>query len=157
MCAFHRHYSPSNPTMASRLINVHLDSLGDTLSYRIQQMEILANLLREPGCSGGLIAGDFNAISPEDHALLEKNRLVDAWVALHGKGELDGATWGVGVERKDGLGPGRLDKIAMSGVKAKDVEILPPGLIEVPTCKPGDFSNYIPYSDHSGLMLNFTV
>jgi len=96
-----------------RLINVHPDSLGETLLYRTEQMEILANLLREPGCAGGLIAGDFNAISPEDHALLDKNGLVDAWVTSHGKQRLDGATWGVGIERPDGLGPGRLDKIAM--------------------------------------------
>ena len=57
-------------------------------------MEILANLLRELGCAGGLIPGDFNVISPEDHALLDKNGLVDAWVTLHGKERLD--TWGVG-------------------------------------------------------------
>ncbi|KAG2353087.1 hypothetical protein BDR07DRAFT_1434756, partial [Suillus spraguei] len=88
-------------------------------------MEILANLLREPGCGGGLIAGDFNAISLEDHALLDKNGLVDA-----------------------------LDKVAMSGVDAKDMEILHPGLIEVP--KPGEYSNYIPCSDHFGLRLSFT-
>ncbi|KAG1809203.1 uncharacterized protein BJ212DRAFT_1381170 [Suillus subaureus] len=90
---------PSTPTTTCRLVNVHLDSLGDTLPYCTEQMEILANLLREPGCGGGLIVGDFNAISPEDHALLDKNGLVDAWVALHGKKGLDGAMWGVGVER----------------------------------------------------------
>ena len=147
---------PSTPTTMCRLINVHLDSLGDTLPYRIEQMAILANLLREPGCGGGLIAGDFNAISPEDHALLDKNGLVDAWVALHGKKGLDGATWGVGtVERHDGLGPGRLDKVAMLGVDAKDMEILRPGLSEVP--KPGVDSDYIPCSDHYGLRLGFTV
>ncbi|KAG2358633.1 hypothetical protein BDR07DRAFT_1417178 [Suillus spraguei] len=100
-------------------------------------MEILANLLREPGCGGGLIAGDFNAISPEDHALLDKNGLVDA------------------VERDDVLGLGKLDKVAMSGVDAKDMEILHPGLIEVP--KPGEDSDYIPCSDHYGLRLSFTV
>jgi len=146
---------PSTPTTAYRLINVHLDSLWDTLPYRTEQMEILANLLREPGCGGGLIAGDFNAISPKDHALLDKNGLVDAWVALHGKKGLDGATWGVGVERHDGLGPGRLDKVAMWGVEAKDMEILRPGLIEVP--KPGEDYNYIPCSDHYALRLGFTV
>ncbi|KAI0281953.1 Endonuclease/exonuclease/phosphatase [Russula aff. rugulosa BPL654] len=138
----------SIPTATCRLVNVHLDSLGDALAYRTEQMEILANLLREPGCGGGLIAGDFNAISPEDHALLDKNGLVDAWVALHGKKGLEGATWGVGVERHDGLGPGRLDK-------AKDIEILRPGLIEV--CKPGEDSDYIVCSDHHGLRLCFTV
>ncbi|KAF8329596.1 Endonuclease/exonuclease/phosphatase [Amanita rubescens] len=147
--------TPSTPTTTCRLVNVHLDSLGDTLSYRTEQMEILTSLLHEPGCGGGLIAGDFNAISPEDHALLDKNGLVDAWVALHGKNGLDGATWGVGVERHDGLGPGRLDKIAMSGVDAKDMEILRPGLSEVP--KPSGDSDYIPCSDHYGLRLSFTV
>jgi tyrosyl-DNA phosphodiesterase 2 len=145
----------STPTTACRLVNVHLDSLGDTLPYRTEQMEIHANLLREPGCGGGLIAGDFNAISPEDHALLNKNGLVDAWVALHGKKGLDGATWGLGVERHDGLGPGRLDKVAMLGVEAKDMEILRPDLIEVP--KPGEDSDHIPCSDHYGLRLSFTV
>ncbi|KAG2348005.1 hypothetical protein BDR05DRAFT_973860 [Suillus weaverae] len=146
---------PSTPITTCRLVNVHLDSLGGTLPYRTEQMETLANLLREPGCGGGLIAGDFNAISPEDHTLLDKNGLVDAWVALHGKKGLDGATWGVGVERHDGLGPGRLDKVAMSGVDAKDMEIVRLGLSEVP--KPGEDSDYIPCSDHYGLRLSFTV
>ena len=107
------------------------------------------------GCGGGLIAGDFNAINPEDHTLLDKNGLVDAWLALHGKEGLDGATWGVGVERKDGLRPGRLDKVAMLGIEAKSMEILRPGLIEVP--KPAEDSDYIPYSDHYGLRLGFTI
>jgi len=118
-------------------------------------MEILANLLRESGCGGGLIAGDFNAIGPEDHALLDKNGLVDAWIALHGKKGLDGGTCGVGVKRNHGLGLRRLDKIAMLGVEAKNMEILRPGLIEVP--KPSEDSVYIPWSDHSGLKLDFTL
>ncbi|KAG6915677.1 hypothetical protein DXG01_010466 [Tephrocybe rancida] len=146
---------PSTPSTTCRLVNVHLDSLGHTLPYRTEQMEILGNLLREPGCGGGLIAGDFNAISPEDHALLDKNGLVDVWVTLHGNKELDGATWGVKVERHGGLGPRRLDKVAMLGIKAKDMQILRPGLNEVP--KPGGDSDYIPCSDHYGLKLDFTV
>ncbi|KIM51755.1 hypothetical protein SCLCIDRAFT_1219879 [Scleroderma citrinum Foug A] len=95
---------PILPGTVFRLINVHLDSLGDTLHYRAKQMEILGNVLHEPGCSGGIIAGDFNAISPEDDGLVDKNGLVDVWVALHGRADLDGATWGVGVERWDRLG-----------------------------------------------------
>lgn len=148
-------FTPSVPATAYRLVNVHLDSLGDALPYRTQQMEILANLLRESGCGGGLIAGDFNAISPEDHALLDKNGLVDAWIALHGKKGLDGGTWGVGVKRNHGLGPRRLDKVAMLGVETKNMEILRPGLIEVP--KPSEDSVYIPWSGHSGLKLDFTL
>ncbi|KAI6153254.1 Endonuclease/exonuclease/phosphatase [Pisolithus tinctorius] len=146
---------PSTPGTFFRLINVHLDSLGDTLHYRAQQMEVLANTLREPGCSGGIIAGDFNAISPEDDGLVNKNKLVDAWVALHGRGEPDGATWGVGMERRDGLGPGRLDKVAMMGLKAKEMEVPHPGPIEVP--RPGKKPLEIPWSDHCGLRCTFTI
>jgi tyrosyl-DNA phosphodiesterase 2 len=60
---------PTAPGTFICLIDMHLDSadsLRDALSYRSQQMERLANLLRESGCSGGIIASDFNAISPED-------------------------------------------------------------------------------------------
>jgi tyrosyl-DNA phosphodiesterase 2 len=146
---------PKSPGTVFRLINVHLDSLGDTLHYRAQQMKILANVLREPGCSGGIIAGDFNAISPEDDGLVEKNELVDAWVALHGRADLDGATWGVGVERRDRLGPGRLDKVAVMGLKAKEIKVLRPGTIEVP--KPGEKPIEITWSDHCGLRFTFTI
>ncbi|KAG6817785.1 hypothetical protein H0H87_003193 [Tephrocybe sp. NHM501043] len=147
--------SPTAPGAVFRLINVHLDSLGDTLQYRAQQMEILANVLREPGCSGGIIAGDFNAISPEDDGLIDKNKLVDAWVALHGRADPDGATWCVGVKRRDGLGPGRLDRVAMMGLKAEKMEVLRPGPIEVP--RPAKKSLSLPWSDHCGLRCTFTI
>ncbi|KAI0712503.1 Endonuclease/exonuclease/phosphatase [Earliella scabrosa] len=146
--------TPSTPSAAYRLINVHLDSLWHTLAYRTEQLEILSDLLREPGCAGGLIAGDFNAISPADHALLEKHGLVDAWVAEKGL-DRDGATWGVGVKLHDGLTAGRLDKVALLGVEANDMEILRPPMIEVP--KPAQDSYYMPCSDHYGLRLSFTV
>lgn len=140
-----------------RLINVHLDSLF-TLPYRTEQLKILSNHLREPGCSGGIIAGDFNAITTDDHALLEKNGMVDAWLALHGHDgeDGDGATWGIRAGRRDGLKPKRLDKVALLGsVQPLSMEILRPGLIEVP--KPGKDSSYIPCSDHSGLKLRFAL
>ena len=145
------------PGTILRLINVHLDSLGHTLSYRAQQMEILANILREPRCSGGVIAGDFNAISREDDVLVEKNGLVDAWVALHGSTNTNGATWGVGVKRGDKVqhGRGRLDKIAMMGLKAKEMEVLLPGSIEIP--RPGEKSVEVPWSDHCGLRCTFII
>lgn len=140
---------PDAPGTVFRLMNVHLDSLRNALPYRMQQMEILAKDLREPGCSGGIIAGDFNAINPEDDGLVDKNELIDAWVALHGKAGPDGHTWSVGVKRWDGLAPGRLDKVAMMGLKAEEMEILLPGRIEVP--RPGKKSLEIPWSDHCGL------
>ncbi|KAG6863423.1 hypothetical protein C0991_005874 [Blastosporella zonata] len=145
----------SSPRSVLRLINVHLDSLENTFHHRTKQMEILANVLREPGCGGGLIAGDFNAISPRDHELVGKNGLEDAWVALYGKEGPDGATWGVGVERENRLGPGRLDKAATMGLKAMELEILHPGRIEIP--RPASESLEIPWSDHCGLRCTFTV
>ncbi|KAG1901544.1 uncharacterized protein F5891DRAFT_1028489 [Suillus fuscotomentosus] len=146
---------PISPGTVFCLVSVHLDSLRHTLHYRAQQMEILANVLREPGCSGGNIAGDFNAISPENDGLVDKNELVDAWVALHGRADLEGATWGAGVERRDGIGPGRLDKVAMMGLKAKKMEVFRPGTIEVP--RPGEKPVEIPWSDHCGLRCIFTI
>ncbi|KAF5317658.1 hypothetical protein D9619_012576 [Psilocybe cf. subviscida] len=161
-----------NPMMSStyRLINVHLDSLGDPLAFqnRTEQLHILADLLRAPSSGGGLIAGDFNAISPRDHALLDQNGLVDAWLFLHSshhgteprdeevkQGAGAGATWGVGTKRRrDNLGLGRLDKVAILGVK-EEMEVLQPGLIEVPV--PGKPSSYIPHSDHCGLKFTFTL
>ncbi|SPO01012.1 uncharacterized protein DNG_03760 [Cephalotrichum gorgonifer] len=148
---------PTVPDSVLRLINVHLDSLGDAIHYRAQQMEILANVLREPGCSGGIIAGDFNAISPEDGMLIHKNNLVDAWVALHGTADTNEAacTWGVGMKLRDGLAPGRLDKIAMLGVEPETIEVLRPSSIEVP--RPGEESPSIPWSDHCGLRCTFAI
>src|SRR6266404_448187 len=93
---------------------------------------------------GGIIAGDFNAISPEDDGLVDKNELVRI-----ARADPDGATWGVGVEWRDGLGPGRLDKVAMIGLKANEMEVLRPGPIEVP--RPGEKPVEIPWSDHFGL------
>ncbi|EKM77431.1 hypothetical protein AGABI1DRAFT_130512 [Agaricus bisporus var. burnettii JB137-S8] len=90
---------PGDTTAASH-ISLTIDSLWNTLSHRTKQMEILANLLHEPGCDGGLIAGDFNAIRPEDHNLLEKNGLEDAWLAVHGRNGASGTTWSVEVQRK---------------------------------------------------------
>jgi tyrosyl-DNA phosphodiesterase 2 len=74
-----------------RLLNVHLDSL-DSHFRRALQIHALTGVLREPRCSGGIIAGDFNAIFPEDHKLVDTNELLDAWVALHGSTGPDGAT-----------------------------------------------------------------
>ena len=149
------HPRPMSPGTVFRLINVHLDSLWNTLHYRAKQMEILANVLREPGCSGGIIAGDFNAISPEDDGLVDKNGLVDAWVALHGRADLDGATWGVGVERRGGFRSGRLDKVAMMGIQAEEIKVLRPGTIEVP--RPGEKPVEIHWSDHCGLRFTFII
>ena len=59
------------------------------------------------------------------------------------------------MERRGGLGPGRLDKVATMGLKVKEMEVLRPGLIEVP--KPSEKPIEIPWSDHCGLRCTFTI
>ena len=145
---------PSDPDTYYRLINVHLDSL-ENLHTRTRQLEILANSLREPGCSGGLIAGDFNSINPGDAELIDKNGLADAWLALHGKTDPEGPTWGVGRIRVPGLNPRRLDKVALMGWTPEEIEILHPGSVDVPV--PGGDSKSLELSDHSGLKCIFTI
>lgn len=137
--------APAVPRSVLRLFNVHLDSL-DSYVRRSLQMQALAGVLREPGCSGGIIAGDFNAILPEDHKLIDENELLDAWMALHGSTRSDGATWDVGVELKNGRKAGRSDKVTMLGLKPDEIEVIQPGLIEAR-----------PWSDHCGLRCTFTI
>jgi len=137
--------SPTTPGTVLRLLNVHLDSL-DSQFRRVLQMLDLNDLLREPGRSGGVIAGDFNAIYPKDHTLVDKHSLVDAWVALRGPG--GGATWGVGVERENSRRkPKRLDKVVMLGLQPVEIDVLQPGLTDVHTR----------WSDHCGLRCTFTI
>ena len=140
--------APAAPGKVLRLLNVHLDSLDSHLRHALQMM-VLAGLLREPGCSGGAIAGDFNAVTPADHALVDNNKLVDAWVAFHGSTTVPdgGATWGVDVDLEDGRKPGRLDKVVMLGVQPDEIEVLRPGLIDA----------YTRWSDHCGLRCTFTI
>lgn len=116
---------------------------------------MVASMLREPGYSGGVIAGDFNAIRPEDDELVDKTKLVDAWVALNGTEDDDGATWGLDSQRRSRFGPRRLDKVAMTGLRAEAIQVMKPGRISIP--KPGGDSSEMPWSDHSGLRCTFST
>jgi tyrosyl-DNA phosphodiesterase 2 len=118
-------------------------------------MRMLASVLREEGYGRGIVAGDFNAISPEDDRLVSENGLEDQWVALHGEKNSGELTWGTGVQLRDGLRPGRLDKVVMMGLEATEMEVLRPGTTAVP--RPGDDDDEIPWSDHSGLTCTFNV
>ncbi|KAF7329700.1 hypothetical protein MKEN_00233200 [Mycena kentingensis (nom. inval.)] len=138
--------APGAPGTILRLLNVHLDSF-DSQFRRTLEMRILADLLREPGCSGGVVAGDFNAFTLLDHSLVDRHGLVDAWVAL--RGATGGETWGVGMrpefdaERK----PRRLDKVVMLSAQPRTIDVLKPGLIGPRT----------PWSDHCGLHCTFAI
>ena len=139
---------PPEPTPAMnrlRLINVHLDSLKIDPSMRPRQLAITASLLRNAG--GGLIAGDFNPVSPEDKTLVQENNLMDAWTELHPKEP--GFTWGV--DGKASFPPGRLDKIAMLGLKPLDMEVMHPGRVARAS------GVGVPWSDHSGLKCSFRL
>ena len=138
--------APAASGAVFRLLNVHLEPREMHFRRSLQMME-LVRLLREPRSKGGIIAGTFNAIFPEDHRLVDTNGLLDAWVALHGSTGPDGATWGVGVQLEGGRKAGRLDKVVMLGLKPDEIEVLQPGLI-----RPGR-----PWSAHCGLHCTFTI
>jgi hypothetical protein len=127
--------------------NIHMESRLAVSRYHAEQVHTLANVLREPGCSGGVLAGTFNAVQLDDHQLLDKNGLTDAWVALHGTSASGGDTWNVGVMHWEGIGGHRLDKIAMMGVQAEEMEVLRRGCIDVPR-PDGEGYVEVPWSEH---------
>lgn len=141
------------PTTYIRLINTHLESY-DNATTREKQITLLSQDLHEPGCAGGLIAGDFNAVCPEDHRLLDAHKLQDVWPLLR-KSQPDAATWGNEGARHPGYPPARLDKIAVSGLRPLAIDIIRPGCIDVPM--PGTKSGRKAWSDHSGLLFRFTT
>lgn len=134
-----------------RLVNVHLDSLARVPSYRPHQLGIVASSLRSAEC--GLVAGDFNPVLPEDETPVEENGLVDAWQGLR-KGE-DGFTWGI--DGKQTYPPKRMDKVALLGLVARDIEVMDPGTIVEPGGEDvgQGGGRLLPWSDHSGLRCTF--
>ncbi|PYH95096.1 hypothetical protein BO71DRAFT_212849 [Aspergillus ellipticus CBS 707.79] len=105
-------FLPSSDTRV-RLINVHLDSLPLQPSRRPRQLTIISDGLRHAG--RGLVAGDFNPVLPEDDSLVAGNGLIDVWDDLHP--DESGFTWGL--DGRELFPPGRLDKVAVLGLKGK--------------------------------------
>ncbi|KAI1076180.1 Endonuclease/exonuclease/phosphatase [Whalleya microplaca] len=153
-----------------RLVNVHLDSLPIQPSQRPRQVSIVASIIRSAG--RGLVAGDFNPVLPEDDTLIQDNRLVDVWPELHNKNP--GFTWGI--DGKQPFPPNRLDKIAMLGLRAQDMEVMHPNSITLSNSdethddtkmipspsedlerKNSANNNVVPWSDHSGLKCSFAL
>ncbi|KFY22641.1 hypothetical protein V493_06446 [Pseudogymnoascus sp. VKM F-4281 (FW-2241)] len=132
-----------------RLVNVHLDSLGIVPSYRPHQLATVTSSL----CSAerGIIAGDFNPVLPEDKTLVEENGLVDAWQELR-KGD-DGFTWGI--DGKQAYPPIRMDKVALLGLVARDIEVMDPGTVVELGPENAAQGGAVPWSDHSGLRCTF--
>lgn len=159
---------PAGVPVRLRPINVHLDSLPIRPSLRPRQLAIVAGMLHSAG--RGVVAGDFNPVLLEDDALVAENRLVDAWSELY-PGE-NGYTWGA--DGQQPFPPSRLDKIAMVGLKAREVVVIFPGMLtkrgESSQAGEGQLgsgkreednsrkaSEFIPWSDHSGLRCIFSL
>ncbi|WEW61769.1 hypothetical protein PRK78_007263 [Emydomyces testavorans] len=147
--------SPPQQETRIRLVNVHLDSLALQPSFRPRQLSIIAAYLRAAG--RGLVAGDFNPVLPEDEMLVSANRLVDAWCELHP--DDPGFTWGV--DGKAPFPPNRLDKVAMVGLKASEIQVMPPGIMPADAV-PEQEQKYgrdmpLRWSDHHGLVCCFSI
>ncbi|RPA81339.1 hypothetical protein BJ508DRAFT_414784 [Ascobolus immersus RN42] len=118
-----------------RVVNVHLESLqGYGMRARRTQMEELRDIAGRRGVRGSVVAGDVNAIAPEDEELAERCGFVDLWVeqirSSYGgesrdrKG--DGKTWGY--QPPSDFPPGRLDRVLVSGDVSGDVEVVGKGV-----------------------------
>ncbi|RAK87424.1 endonuclease/exonuclease/phosphatase family protein [Aspergillus costaricaensis CBS 115574] len=139
-------FMPQSATRV-RLVNVHLDSLAFQPSCRPRQLAIVASSLR---CAGhGFVAGDFNPVLPEDDSLVATNGLVDVWNELHP--DEPGFTWGL--DGREPFPPGRLDKVAVLGLKGQEMDIIHPSAIN--SAGQGQLLRQLdtpmPWSDHSGL------
>ena len=71
--------SPARSSVTVRVANVHLESLPMGTSIRPLQLSSTADMLRADGIHAGVVAGDMNAISPEDGSIHEQADLLDAW------------------------------------------------------------------------------
>ncbi|KAG1750802.1 Endonuclease/exonuclease/phosphatase [Suillus lakei] len=93
-----------------RVANTHLESMPDGAAARPRQLKLIAAALHGRGIFGGIVAGDMNAISPTDEAIVEAAGLCDAWEGTEGE---EGSTWGY--QSQERLPPGRLDKVLTTG------------------------------------------
>jgi len=99
----------SHPTTCVlRIINTHLESMPSGHLARRLQLQLLSKMLFLGGkWRGGIIAGDMNAIGPNEHKYPAELGLEDAW-----RGEEedeDGYTWGYQVPSQ--FPAARLDKV----------------------------------------------
>lgn len=101
-----------------RLCNSHLESLALEPPYRIPQMKLIAQYMRDQAVHGAVAAGDFNAIQPFDKTLHSDNDLQDAYLLLGGnEDDASGHTWGqqAATFQRERFGTSRMDKIFFCG------------------------------------------
>lgn len=161
-----------------RLVNAHLDRGTERPNKRPQQMQILTEALKvnakEMGISGGVIAGDFCPVIPEeDDEIVSANGLIDCWTVLQPGQE--GNTWVP--KARESYPPCRMDKITVTQADPNDtglndhltprsIEVLRPGMLkQVPLGGPQSMTNSevgtpylaVPWSNHCGLYATFTL
>jgi tyrosyl-DNA phosphodiesterase 2 len=86
-----------------------LNPLPDGAPIREKQLKLVADALLQDGLFGGVVGGDFNAVSPNNSVLVESVGLWDAWSSDDDDDEGGlGFTWGY--QPRSPLTPGRLDK-----------------------------------------------
>ena len=102
----------------SRICNTHLESLRADPPLRPAQLSLASRYLKDPTVSGGIVAGDFNAIQDFDLMLHTNDGLRDAHLEA-GREEAaeEGWTWGMQSMYGQGerYGCKRMDKILFSG------------------------------------------
>jgi len=102
------HYPGTQEKAVIAIVNTHLESLPVGQPARPKQLEMCARFLRLNGVRGGVVAGDMNAISPEDATIAKEVGLRDSWR----KGDADsGKTWGYQGQNDGNFPANRLDKI----------------------------------------------
>lgn len=143
-----------------RVGNTHLESLPEPgVMLRPMQLGVIAGLLKEEAV--GVVAGDMNAICPEDDGIAEKVGLQDAWQTTRVEEAEDevGNTWGY--QPRCRFAPGRLDKILFTGNVRFDEGVKRVGVgleYEPPAGEEGlgrDGKQWV--SDHYGLMVKLGV
>lgn len=102
-----------------RVGNTHLESLPHPgVRFRPVQLAMAAEMMKEGDIRAGVIAGDMNAICPEDDDFPKSCGLGDVWELQKGTEETEGYTWGYQPPCR--FSPGRLDKVLFRGDFAFD-------------------------------------
>lgn len=136
--------TPRSQDIVVRIVNTHLESMREGDVLRPFQLAGCAQVLKDDGIRGGIVAGDMNAIGPGDDRLPQQNGLRDAWW----RNDSTGNTWGY---QGGGRFPkGRLDKILYT--PNRGFRVSEPEKIGV-----GVKANGLYASDHYGLMTTLTV
>ncbi|KAF8626977.1 hypothetical protein AX15_004570 [Amanita polypyramis BW_CC] len=138
----------SDSTSVVRIINTHLESMPTGQTARRMQLDVLSKLLFVGGerC-GGVIAGDMNAIGPNEHEYPTDLGLQDAWDRPEDAKE--GHTWGY--QAPSQFPAARLDKVLFLPLQDYNVDEPKQVGVGIAVKDPVSGSDGLFVSDHYGL------